>query len=99
VHQRVETAALERARMVKKVRLISVPECEQRASQVIYLGQRLNQSSHMVSSVTLDPHPIIKQAGMATCATSNAALDCVPVVVYDWSVNSVFTHEFTNHDG
>ena len=52
----------------------------------------------MVSSITLDPYPIITQAGMKRCATSNAAGP--PFVWYMYrSVNNVFTHEVTNHYG
>ena len=50
-----------------------VLECEQRVHTRGYQPLWASQSTHMVSSITLDPHPIIKQAGMRRYATSNAA--------------------------
>ena len=49
----------------------------------------------MVSSVILDPHKIIKQAGMMEYATSNAA-GLRPIRVFGYmyrGVNNVFTAE------
>ena len=55
----------------------------------------------MVSSVTLDPHTIIKQAGMMENATSNAAAvpDWRPIGYMYRGVNEVFTAEVTVHNG
>ena len=53
--------------------VVYVSVCEQRVHTRGYQPLWVNQSTHMVSSITLDPHPIIKQAGMRRCATSNAA--------------------------
>ena len=58
----------------------------------------------MASTITLDPHSIIKQAGMRRCATSHAAGPrSVRVDTCIWytypSENNVFTYEVTNHDG
>ena len=57
----------------------------------------------MGSSITLDPHPIIKEAGVMEHATSNAAqlcrdtastgAYCIP------GVNEVFAPEVTGHNG
>ena len=61
----------------------------------------MNQSPHMVSSVILDPHEIIKQAGMMEHATSNAA-GLRPIRVFGYmyrGVNEVFTAEVTGHNG
>jgi hypothetical protein len=55
----------------------------------------------MVSSIILDPHPIIKQAGMMEHATSNAAgLRPIADLGYMYrGVNEVFTAEVTGHNG
>ena len=55
----------------------------------------------MVSSVILDPHKIIKQAGMMEYATSNAA-GLRPMRVFGYmyrGVNEVFTAEVTGQNG
>ena len=44
--------------------VVYVSECEQRVHTRGYQARWVNQSTHMVSSVTLDPYAIIKQAGM-----------------------------------
>ena len=55
----------------------------------------------MVSGVILDPHKIIKQAGMMEHATSNAA-GLRPMRVFGYmyrGVNEVFTAEVTGQNG
>jgi hypothetical protein len=52
----------------------------------------------MVSSIILDPHSIIKQAGMMEHATSNAAR-LRPIRYMYWGVNDVFTVEVTGQNG
>ena len=52
----------------------------------------------MVSSVILDPHTIIKQAGMMEHATSNAAGVRLMGYMYR-SVKYVFTVEVTGQNG
>ena len=52
----------------------------------------------MVSSVTLDPHTIIKQAGMMGHATSNAAGGALGSGYVSGSVNDVFTAEVTGQN-
>ena len=55
----------------------------------------------MVSSVILDPHKIIKQAGMMEHATSHTA-GLHPMRVFGYmyrGVNEVFTAEATGHNG
>ena len=53
----------------------------------------------MVYSIILDPHPIIKQAGMMEHATSNAAgLRPIGYIMY-WGVNEVFTAEVIGQNG
>ena len=52
----------------------------------------------MVSSITLDPHPIIKQAGVMEHATSNAA-GLRPIGYMYRGVNEVFTVEVTGQNG
>ena len=55
----------------------------------------------MVSSVILDPHTIIKQAGMMEHSTSNAA-GLRPMRVFGYmyrGVNEVFTAEVTGQNG
>ena len=54
-------------------RVVYVSGCEQRVHTRGYQQLWVNQSTQMVSSITLDPHPVIKQAGMRRYATSNAA--------------------------
>ena len=58
----------------------------------------MNQSIIMLSSIILDPHPIMKQAGMMEHATSNAAGLCPIGYMYS-GVNKVFTAEVTGHNG
>ena len=60
----------------------------------------MNQSPHMVSSIILDPHTIIKQAGVMEHATSNAA-GLRPMRVFGYvyrGVNDVFTAEITGQN-
>ena len=52
----------------------------------------------MVSSIILDPHPIIKQAGIMEHTTSNAA-GPRPIGYVYWGVNEVFTAEVTGQNG
>ena len=52
----------------------------------------------MVSSIILDPHPIIKQAGMMQYVTSNAA-GLRPIGYMCRGVNEVFTAEVTGQNG
>ena len=55
----------------------------------------------MVSSIILDPHTIIKQAGMMEHSTSNAA-GLRPMRVFGYmyrGVNNVFTSEVTGQNG
>ena len=55
----------------------------------------------MVSSVILDPHKIIKQAGMMEHATANAA-GLRPIRVFGYmyrGVNNVFTAEVYGQNG
>ena len=53
----------------------------------------------MIFSIILDPHPIMKQAGMMEHATSNAA-GLLPDRVYMYrGVNEVFTVDVTNKNG
>ena len=55
----------------------------------------------MVSSVILDPHKIIKQAGMMEHATSHTA-GLRPIRVFGYmyrGVNNVFTAEVTGQNG
>ena len=54
-------------------RVVYVSGCEQRVHTRGYQQLWANQSTNMVSSITIDPYPIIKQVGMRKCATSNAA--------------------------
>ena len=54
-------------------RVVYVSECEQRVHTQGYQPLWASQSTHMVSSIILDPHPIIKEAGIMEHATSNAA--------------------------
>ena len=55
-------------------------------------------SPNMISSIILDPHLIIKQAGMMEHATSNAAV-LHPIGYMYRGVNEVFTAEVTGHNG
>ena len=52
----------------------------------------------MVSSIVLEPYPIIKQAGMMEHVTSNAA-GLRPIGYMYRGVNEVFTAEGTGHNG
>ena len=52
----------------------------------------------MVYSIILDPHPIIKQAGMMEHATSNAA-GLRPIGYMYRGVNEVFTVEVAGQNG
>ena len=52
----------------------------------------------MISSIILDPHPIIKQAGVMENVTSNAA--GLHLIGYMYrGVNDVFTAEVTGQNG
>ena len=58
----------------------------------------MNHSIILVSSIILDPHPIIKQAGVMEHATSNAA--GLRLIGYMYrGVNEVFTAEVTGKNG
>ena len=52
----------------------------------------------MVSSIILDPHPIIKQADVMENATSNVT-DCARIGYMYRGVNEVFTAEVTGQNG
>ena len=52
----------------------------------------------MVSSIILDPHAIMKQAGVMEYATSNAA-GLRPIGYMYRGVNEVFTAEVTGQNG
>ena len=56
-----------------RLRVVYVSGCELRVHTRGHQQLWPNQSTHMVSSTTIDPYPIIKQAGVSKCATSNAA--------------------------
>ena len=61
----------------------------------------MNQSIILVSNIILDPHTIIKQAGVMEHATSNAA-GLRPMRVFGYmyrGVNEVFTAEVNGHNG
>ena len=55
-----------------------------------YRPQWVNHSIIMVSSIILDPHPIIKEAGIMEHATRNVAQLRSSEYMY-WGVNDVFT--------
>ena len=61
----------------------------------------VNQSIILVSGIILDPHPIIKEAGIMEHATSNAArLRRNTAYGYMYrGVNDVFIPEGTGHNG
>ena len=52
----------------------------------------------MVSGIILDPHTIIKQAGVIESSTSNAA-GLLPIGYMCRGVNDVFTAEVTGQNG
>ena len=58
----------------------------------------VNYSIILVSSIILDPHPIIKEAGIMEHATSNVAQLRSYGYIYR-GVNNVFTPEVTGHNG
>ena len=57
-------SSIRKGRRAEKGGLISVPGCEQRAAQLVQKDTVMNQSTHMVFGVTLNPYPMTKQAGM-----------------------------------
>ena len=68
--------------------------CERGVHSRGYRLAWVNWSINMVSSIILDPHPIIKQAGMVEHAASNAA-GLRPIGSMYRGVNEVFTAEVT----
>ena len=53
----------------------------------------------MIFSIILDPHSIIKQAGMMEHATSNAAELLSGTSIINRCVNAVFTAKVTGQNG
>ena len=76
---------------------VYVSGCERGVHIRGYRPEWVNQSTILVSSIILDPHPIIKQAGMMGLATSNAAR-LRPIGYMYWGVNEVFTAEVTGQN-